>query len=293
MPVSPRSGTILDKTQGVRDYNRSISGGRRRAGEPPLVISGIIENQIIPRLLIACRDQSARADDITRDRISASQAEGFAATVLRLEAHSLMEQVEGFLARGASVEAVLVDLLAPAARQIGRWWEEDACDFVDVTMGLWRLQQVVYELSARIPGKASVFGQSRTALFSVFPGGDHSFGTVIVEECFRREGWETTLLTSATEHQLVTLVGERHYDLIGLTVSHDNEAKGLPSLIARIRTRSLNPMLGVMVGGRVFAESPELALQVGADATAPDAKQAVKRAEILLMVLDEQTATRS
>jgi MerR family transcriptional regulator, light-induced transcriptional regulator len=293
MPVSPRSSTVRDKDRVARDYKSPPADARRSVSESPLALAGLIESQIIPRLLVACRNQSIRPDDISRDRISASQAEGFAAIVLRLEAHTLMEQVEGFIVRGASVEAVLVDLLAPAARQLGLWWEEDACDFVDVTMGLWRLQQIVYELSARSPGKAPIFGQSRKAVFSVFPGSDHSFGTVIVEECFRREGWQTSLLTSATDHQLINMVAEQHYDVIGLTITRDDEMASAPALIGRIRSRSRNPMLGVIVGGRIFTQSPELAMQIGADATAADAEQAVKRAEILLRVLDERVATRS
>lgn len=293
MPVSPRSSTARDMDRDSRDYTSPPADVRRSVSESPLALAGLIESQIIPRLLVACRNQSIRPTDISRDRISASQAEGFAAVVLRLEAHALMEQVDGFIARGASVEAVLVDLLAPTARQLGLWWEEDACDFVDVTMGLWRLQQIVYELSARSPGKAPIFGQSRKAVFSVFPGSDHSFGTVIVEECFRREGWQTSLLTSATDHQLINMVAEQHYDVIGLTITREDEMASAPSLIGRIRSRSRNPMLGVIVGGRIFTQSPELAMQIGADATAADAEQAVKRAEILLRVLDERVATRS
>lgn len=291
--MSPRSSVDRDKDQDVRDYKPPSSHARKSVSESPLALAGLIESQIIPRLLVACRNQSIRPDDIARDRISASQAEGFAAVVLRLEAHALMGQVDGFIARGASVEAILVDLLAPAARQLGLWWEEDSCDFVDVTMGLWRLQQIVYELSARSPGKAPIFGQSRKAVFSVFPGSDHSFGTVIVEECFRREGWQTSLLTSATDQQLINMVAEQHYDVIGLTITRDDEMANAPSLIGRIRSRSRNPMLGVIVGGRIFTQSPELAMQIGADATATDAEQAVIRAEILLRVLDEQVATRS
>jgi methanogenic corrinoid protein MtbC1 len=293
MPVSPRSSAVQNKDLDASRYKPVPADARGSAIESPLALAGLIESQIIPRLLVACRNQSIRPYDIARDRICASQAEGFAAIVLRLEAHALMDQVEGFIARGASVEAVLVDLLAPAARQIGLWWEEDICDFVDVTMGLWRLQQIVYELSARIPGKAPIFGQSRKALFSVFPGSHHSFGTVIVEECFRREGWQTTVCTTATDRQLINMVAEHHYDLIGLTITCDNDMINAPALIGRIRTRSRNPMLGVMVGGRIFTQSPELAIQIGADATAPDAEQAVKRAEILLRVLDEKVATRS
>ena len=40
-----------------------------------------------------------------------------------------------------------------------------------------------------------------------------------------------------------------------------------------------------MVGGRVFAEKPELAGLVGADATATDGRQAALQAETLLALL--------
>jgi MerR family transcriptional regulator, light-induced transcriptional regulator len=258
----------------------------------PLEISGLIEGEIIPRLLCAHRGEARQDPQASGDRIDPTQAEGFAPMVLRLEAHALMDQIEGFIARGASVEAVLIDLLAPAARQLGVWWEQDSCDFVDVTMGLWRLQQVVYELSARLPGKAPVAERDKRALFSVVPGGQHSFGTVLIEECFRREGWMTTCLTSTTEQQLVRLVGEHYFDIVGLTISHDDEIEGAGALIATLRTKSRNPMLGVMVGGRVLVKSPELALQIGADATAGDAERAIARADFLLRSLDEQAVNR-
>lgn len=257
----------------------------------PFVLAGIIEGQIIPRLVCAHRSDGQISSG-KQDRIAPSQAEGFAPMVLRLEAHALLEQVEGFLARGASVESVLIDLLAPAARQLGSWWEEDSCDFVDVTMGLWRLQQVVYELSARLPGKAPFADRPRSALFSVVPGGQHSFGTVVVDEVFRREGWTTTCLTAATDIQLVRLVADNSFELLGLTISHDDEGERAASLIARLRTCAKNPRMRIMVGGRVLVESPELALQLGADATAVDAKSAVARAEIMLQALEELAVGR-
>lgn len=258
----------------------------------PFVLAGIIEGEIIPRLLCAHKDDVRAQAEGRRDRISAAQADGFASTVLRCEAHALMEQVEGFILRGASVEAVLIDLLAPAARQIGEWWEEDSCDFVDVTMGLWRLQQVVYELSARLPGQGPRPDASRNGLFSVFPGDQHSFGTVVVDEVFRRQGWSTTCLTAVSDDQLTKAVRDTSYDLVGLTVSHDDQVAKAADLIARLRSASKNPVIGVMVGGRVMVRAPELALQIGADATAADAESAVARAEILLQALSGSAVNR-
>lgn len=279
--------------QRIDDADDAAERGENLQNKPdsPFVLAGIIEGQIIPRLVCAHR-ADGRISDGRQDRIAPAQAKGFAPMVLRLEAHALLEQVEGFLVRGASVESVLVDLLAPAARQLGVWWEEDSCDFVDVTMGLWRLQQVVYELSARLPGKAPFADRSRKALFSVCPGSQHSFGTVVIDEVFRRQGWVTTCLTAATEPELVKLVSDNGFDLVGLTLSHDDEGERAPGLIARLRTCAKNPQMGVMVGGRLLVKSPELALQMGADSTAPDAESAVARAEIMLQALDGLAASR-
>lgn len=262
------------------------------AAVSPLALVQLIEARIIPQLLSVHSGVRHDAADRCRDRISPLQAEGFASLVLRTEAHALMEQVEGFIVRGASVESLLLDLLAPTARQLGLWWEEDACDFVDVTMGLWRLQQIVYDLSARFPGKAPNGEGARKALFTVFPGSQHSFGTVVLEECFRRRGWITNGLTSASEQQILALVSTQFFDVVGISISRDSEAQDAAGLIRRIRASSRNKILGVLVGGRVLTETPELALQMGADATASDADNALAKAELLTAALDERSVTR-
>ena len=260
--------------------------------QSPVALAGLIEGEIIPRLLFAHRSSAKSCEPLAIDRISPAQTDSFAPMVLRLEAHALLEVVDGFLAKGASVESILIDLLAPAARKLGEYWEDDACDFIDVTMGLWRLQQVVHELSARIPGKAPVSGRSRRALFSVFPGEQHSFGTIMVEECFRRKGWQTDCLTSTTDHQLIGTVRDHMFDVLGLTISFDSEIDEARDLISKLRSSSRNPMLGILVGGRVLTKNPELALQMGADATALDAESAVARAEVLMELLDGQAVNR-
>ena len=291
-------GTGLAPTQpdDSGDFAPGRSGALGFSGESlrqsPIALAGLIEGEIIPRLLFAHRSSAKICEPLATDRISPAQAEGFAPMVLRLEAHALLEEVDRFLAKGVSVESILIDLLAPAARTLGEYWEDDACDFIDVTMGLWRLQQVVHELSARIPGKAPVSGRSRRALFSVFPGEQHSFGTIMVEECFRRKGWQTDCLTSTTDHQLIGTVRDHMFDVLGLTISFDSEIDEARDLIAKLRTNSRNPMLGILVGGRVLTKNPELALQMGADATALDAETAVARAEVLMELLDGQAVNR-
>ena len=186
------------------------------------------------------------------------------------------------LAGGVSVETIYLHLLAPAARRLGIWWEEDACDFVDVTMGLWRCQEIVHALSALIPGMVPLIGADRRALFSPAPGEQHGLGALIVEEFFRRDGWQTWSVPALNEAELVALVAGRAFDVVGMTVSLDRNVAPLGRSIAAARRASRNPQVIVLVGGRVFTERPALARDIGADGTAADGALAVQLAHSLL-----------
>ena len=258
------------------------------AHRSPLALASLIEAEIIPRMLLAHRHdgtipaQREAPAPVEGQSIDPSEAAHFADLVLHQEAYALIERIERYLVLGVSIESILLDLLAPAARTLGLQWEDDRCDFVDVTMGLWRLQEIVHELAARMPGIGPVPGHERRALFATMPGDQHSFGMVMVEEFFRRHGWRTASLPAGSRDDLIALVRRQPFDLVGLTVSYDGILDRVAAVIDEIRRASRRPGVTVMVGGRVFVERPELAALCGADGTAPDARQAVGRAEILL-----------
>ena len=254
-------------------------------------LSRLLENLVIPKL-IANDDQHgnwldlkvlSRSDDPTRKRgITHVDVEEFTQLSLSGEAHVLLDFVDNCLANGSSVEVIFVELLAPAARRLGEYWEEDSEDFVGVTMGLWRIQEILRELTLRIPPKSRPGHGQRSALFSAMPGEQHSFGTLMVAECFQRAGWDADVLIEATQSELNGKLAKRHYDVIGLTVTRDCTTAALSSVINTIKTVSSNPNIRVLMGGRVINEQPELVDECGADATAIDAPSAVALADILV-----------
>lgn len=264
--------------------NRIAADARARSAtvvrlDPSRSLTSLIEAQIIPRLIVA-HPAAGESVDVPLDL--AGEVLTFAPLALHVEADALIEQVETYLARGASIEVLLVDLLAPAARRLGEYWEEDRCDFVDVTMGLWRLQEVVHELAARGPVDRSRAAPRSRALFAAMPGDQHGFGALVVEEMFARAGWATDRMTDTGMADLLDRVGAEWFDLIGLTVSCDCHTATLPSTIVALRNASRNPHVIIMVGGRVFAQDPRLAAAVGADGTASDARSAVRVAQDLV-----------
>jgi hypothetical protein len=146
-----------------------LAGFRHRADmEYARSLTRLIESEIIPRLLVA---HSNGAHGVPTDprggAVLPDDVATFAPLTLQVEADELLEHVDRLIARGVSHETLLVDLLAPAARLLGELWEDDRCDFVDVTMGLWRLQQVVHEISGRSTyGLQQGPGPVRRALFA-------------------------------------------------------------------------------------------------------------------------------
>ncbi|MBL0923035.1 MAG: cobalamin B12-binding domain-containing protein [Sphingomonadaceae bacterium] len=258
-----------------------------------LDISLLLENLVIPKLIAHQhkRDAVIRAsafpssDHIsTKAPIDSADVDEFARISVSDEAHALMDFVDQRLANGSSVEALYVELLAPAARRLGEYWEMDSEDFVGVTMGLWRIQEVLRELTTRIPPKSRSGQGQRSALFSMMPGEQHSFGTLMVAECFQRAGWDADVLIEPSKSQLTGKFANHRYDLIGLTVSQDCSTATLGSMVKTIKAVSNNPHVRIMLGGRVINEQPELVDECGADATAVDAISAVALADRLVPV---------
>jgi methanogenic corrinoid protein MtbC1 len=258
---------------------------RRRASgqaEQRDSVNTIIESEIIPRLLMAhCATDTRNRPRLLRS-ISPDEATRFAELPLRLEAASLLEEIDAFISKGASVETICLDLLAPAARKLGEMWERDECDFLDVTMGLWRLQEVMRQVAARAPVGTSGLIVPYTALFSPMPGDHHNFGTLMIDEVFARAGWRSEALVKPERRELLDRLARQPFDLLGLTVSRHCPSAALTNLIRAVRNVSANPNIIVLVGGPMINENPEMAMEVGADGTGADALCALDLANSLV-----------
>lgn len=262
------------------DRVRRISTGSR-AGDAGSV-NTVIESEIIPRLLMAHSTSDAHTRTKRLRTIQPEDASRFALLPLRLEAASLLEEVDAFIADGASVETICLDLLAPAARKLGEMWETDECDFLDVTMGLWRLQEVMREIAARSPAELGGLSTPHSALFSPMPGDHHNFGTLMIEEVFARNGWQSEALVKPERRELLDRLSRQPFDLVGLTLARDCPSATIRSLIKAMRDVSANPAIIVLVGGRMINESPDMAMAVGADGTGADALAALELASTLV-----------
>jgi MerR family transcriptional regulator, light-induced transcriptional regulator len=242
-----------------------------------------IEAEIIPRLMLV--HQTARRErphGLTGRTVPGpDEVSSFADRVLAHDAADSAAWVESRRAEGMVLDTVYLDLLAPAARLLGDRWLDDQIDFTQVTLGLWRIQQVMYDLSPSFQQPAAA-AHGRRALLVALPGSQHSLGLFMVAEFFRRAGWAVCSEPLASVDDLFHAVRSEWFDLIGFSIGTERQVSELASVILRSRVASRNADVAVLVGGPLVLKSPESIAELGADGAAFDAPQAVALAEQLI-----------
>ncbi len=258
--------------------------GRFGPAECAASLRRTIEAEIIPRLMLAhllpSNDACAPAD--SRPELCPDEVDVLTELVLRRDSAAAQAYVRSRHRAGLPAETLFIGLLSPVARRLGEMWETDLCDFTQVTVGLWRLQQLVFEYSDVFQRDRRMRASRRRALLAPAPGSQHTFGVVMVGEFFRRAGWDVRGDPSANLAEVRTCIAADSFDLLGLSLGTECQAKAVSSAILKLRKASRNPAVVVMVGGPAVVVSPDFVHLVGADGTAPDAASAVAEAEILV-----------
>jgi len=234
-----------------------------------------MELELIPRLLAHARDVPAQQDwpAPTRVVISDTDVTRFVQACLSHDEERCPGIITGLIEAGAPLERLCLDLLAPSARILGEMWDDDEVDFVEVTLGLGRMQRVVRDLGRRVAAETPMAEDAGQAFLCGMPDEQHSLGLAMVAEFFVADGWGVTVGPPLGAEDVLHEVGAHWYDVVGLSAALGERIPRIAAVIRDIRAASLNADLAVMVGGRAFVDHPEMVAQVGADASASDAAQ--------------------
>jgi methanogenic corrinoid protein MtbC1 len=256
-----------------QDLYRSAEIARRQARLGDLVL-----DEIVPRLM---RLHSEVIEPINPALGAPSEGEivGLARIVMTSDIDAAAAYVLALKARGLDMETLFLELLEPAARRLGEMWERDECSFVDVTIGVARLQNLlaIFNSTNTIPA----LNEKRSVLLVSTPGEQHSFGVAMLDKFLRAGGWTVHVERPKTPADVGAAVASGWFAVAGLSLSSETHLDVMEETIATIRRRSRNRAIGVMVGGSLFNEREGLAAGVGADATAANAPAVVLLAQKL------------
>ncbi len=185
--------------------------------------------------------------------------------------HVITSEVE----RGLPVGDAYVDVLQPVMYEVGRLWQTDEIDIATEHY----VTAATQLLMARLFPQAMATRRISRSMVGCCLGSElHELGMRMVCDVFEFEGWDTYFLGAITPTgSLVKVIRDRKPDLVCISATMAFGLPGIRTLIRELRATSDTPPR-VMVGGLPFLINPDLATVVGADATAPDARQAAAAA---------------
>ena len=248
--------------------------------EAPFVRSRLndaIEIEIGPRLFLLHHEALVVSPD---RRPTSEEIEQLALLSIGSDETAATAHFESVRAQDHSFATLLAYFIAPAAEHLIDLWKHDLCDLFDVTLGEIRLQAIMDRLSSM--DAPPIVDSRRRAVLVALPGETQVFALKVVERFLEASGWDVTLERPRRAEDAANAVAEERVAVVGVTVSAAARVEIAARTIAQIRRDSMNRGVGVMVGGSIFAESPRLVVQVGADAAWLDAPTAVSAATRLL-----------
>lgn len=284
-PASDTCEPLLREGQHFRASRGRTQGARRRAGGHArashlheAVLGADVLGDVVPHLLRSFGRSEVPASDGPR-RFGAQIVREFARAVVDADEEIALRLLDDLRSQGARADEIYLGLFADAARLLGHDWETDASPFTEVTLGLWRLHRLVRDLSPQFRREGARAAVALEAMLTTAPGEQHSFGLLLVCEWFSRAGWSIVPGPFKTDREIGRAVASRDLTIVGFSASAETNLDGLAISIAAVRRRSMNPHVGVMVGGALFDARPDLVARVGADATARDAIDALAKAQ--------------
>ena len=271
------AGARAQRSAAPQAQNRPLDRPRRER------LKGVIVEQVLPKLKLL--HESARLWDEGADAFTPDEISQFGALAVASDSTGARAFFETMQARGHSIETLFIHLLAPTARHLGEGWVQDTCDFVDVTVGVTRLQELlmIFGHAEDVP----VIDLRHRILLATAPGEQHVFGVNMVGKLMRGAGWDVTISKGPSVKEIAALVADDWYGVVGVALSAHAGLEEVGRSIDEMRRVSRNRRIAVMVGGPAFTGHPERAVQVGADSTADDASAAVFLAKKLLLMQDQ------
>ena len=273
----------VPKRPKVNDQRINLENGSSFECEQSL--QNVIRLDIIPRLLRSQRTQTStsvihRVESLLK--ITDFEISVFMNLCIAEEDQASQSYIKKLIADGISTDQLFLELITPAARLLGEKWEEDLLDFTRVTQGLVRLHSITHEIGFEFQDGPTQAGDVRRLLIASSPGSTHFLGPNIVANFFRKFGWQVVVEVSASSQELIHAAENEWFDLIGISVSTQQQLNTLAQLIHDLKKGSRNPQTKVMLGGPIFSVEMHTAADYGADVICIDAKKAVEIAASIL-----------
>ncbi|MEM8749469.1 MAG: cobalamin-dependent protein [Pseudomonadota bacterium] len=251
------------------------------------VIGAMLRNRIIPTLvetrtespLIAVATQGKSGSKVT---LSENDVADIADLLLAGHEQSALDEFDAIFEKGISARRLIVDVFGAVASHLGEAWVNDTASFADVTLGMAVLHKALRNKAAHLALEIESDPFGNSIMLSPLPNHTHVFGAAVVEEFFRAADWDVHSGGFSTENELLKALADEEFSIFGLSLGQPQQSDDGRRLISRIRARSMNQNIKIMVGGPAVVLDKRIPSEIGADGFAVNAEEALKVARHLL-----------
>lgn len=203
---------------------------------------GALAGQVIAML----RGRDGRMTQQDEGRL-ARLADRLIAAALAPESDALPAVLAAFRREGVDGDAVC-DLVMPlAARELGRAWEDDRLSFIDVSLGMVRMQRLLRDVLAD-PAQP---GNGPSVLFILPEGEQHTLGALVAVRQLRRLGLPTMLSVGEKQRTIAEIVRTRRFDAAFVSIATAESLETARDLVTCLEVETAGT-LPVVVGGALL-----------------------------------------
>jgi len=237
--------------------------GAELHGQAAATLKAVIRQTIIPGLCRAHGIAPGGAPALVDPR--ALELADLLASPDEVASLALIREIRGDT---GDLRHLFAPLFEPAARNLGDLWNDDRCGELEVTIGMFRLQNAIRLLNIDLP-YAVARAQPPRVLIAPMPGEAHQLVSAMDADWLWHAGWTPRSEFPKDDRALEGLLANDWIDVLDLSLSaalrREDAMPRLRTTIALARRASRNPALFVMVGGRRFVEEAGGGIEVGAD----------------------------
>ena len=166
--------------------------------------------------------------------------------------------------------AALADIYIPlAARRMGEAWHEDEMSWLEISIGVGRLQSLLREIGTAWAADQAGDAGHGTILMIIPDREQHTLGPMVAMGQMRRYGVSVCLRIAPNLEELRGLITSRAFDGIMISVATVDKLESVRKTVKFVKSLSTKP-IPVVVGGAVMFKLEDAASCTGADFSSND-----------------------
>lgn len=190
--------------------------------------------------------------------------------------------IDRILADGTPVREIYTGIFQPVLKETGRLWQENGATIAQEHYVTGVIRQIMDQQHDRIIATGRTTRQKKTVVAACAGEELHEIGIRMVADFFEMDGWNLYYVGANTPAgSILGTVKEQKADVVALSITMPSRLPEIQYLVRSLRADKDTTHVKIIVGGFPFGIMPDLWKQVGADAVAAGAEDAVAAANRL------------